>query len=118
MVQSIGGLYSVMLAEEPSVEDYINWLSEEVTGLSDMFSGMNENFATAAIKGALALADNSVDLEAVQVASSEGSADVLPTASGVRKVAWAISRKWWWSFGYDYVLSVIHAQLSKVLSYF
>jgi hypothetical protein len=54
-----------MLVEEPLVEDYLNWLFEEVTGLPDMFSGVNEKLATAAIEGALALAGNSVDLEAV-----------------------------------------------------
>jgi hypothetical protein len=50
-VQSIGGLCSAMSLEEPSVDDYLNWLSAEVTGLSDMFSGVNENFATVAIEG-------------------------------------------------------------------
>jgi hypothetical protein len=117
-VQSIGGLCSVMSAEEPSVEDYLNRLSEEVTGLLDMFSGVNENFATAAIEGALALAGNSVDLEGVQVATSEGGTDVLPAVSGMRKAARAVSKKWWRSFSYKYMLSVIHAQQSKVLSYF
>jgi hypothetical protein len=99
-----------MWAEEPSVEHYLNWLSEEVTGLPDMFSGVNENFATAAIEGAPALAGNLVDLEAVRVAASKGGTDVLPAASGVRKAARAVSKKWWRSFGYDYVLSVICAQ--------
>jgi hypothetical protein len=117
-VQSIGGLCSAMSAKEPSVEDYLNWLSEEVTGLPDMFSGMNENFATTAIDGALALASNSIDLKAVRVAASEGGADVLSTAPGMRKAAQAVSKKWWRSFNYDYMLSVICAQQSKVLSYF
>jgi DNA-binding MarR family transcriptional regulator len=107
-VQSIGSLSSAMSVKEHSVEDYLS--SEEVTGLTDMFSGMNGNFATAVIEGALSLAGNSVDLEAVRVATSKGGTDVLPVASGVRKAAWAVSNKLWWSFGYDYVLSIIHAQ--------
>jgi hypothetical protein len=85
-VQSIGGLCSAMSVKEPSVEDYLNWPSEEVTGLPDMFSGVNENFDTTAIEGALALAGNSVDFEAVRVATSEGGADVLLTVSGVRRL--------------------------------
>jgi hypothetical protein len=79
---------------------------------------MNENFATTAIEGALTLATNSVDLEAVRVATSGGGADVLPAVSGVWKAARAVSKKWWRSFGYDYMLSVICAQQWKVLSYF
>jgi hypothetical protein len=69
--------------KKASVEDY--WLSEEMSSLPDMFCGMNENFATAAIEGALVLAGDSVDLEAVWVAASEGIADVMPAGSGVQK---------------------------------
>jgi hypothetical protein len=65
------------------IKDYLNWLSEEVIGLPDVFSGVNENFATAVIEGALTLAGNSVNLEAVRIAASEASADILPAASGV-----------------------------------
>jgi hypothetical protein len=36
-----------------------------VTSLPDMFCGMDENFATAAIEGALTLAGDSVDFDAV-----------------------------------------------------
>jgi hypothetical protein len=61
----ISGLCSPMPAEEPSVEDYLRWLSDEIFGLPDMFSDVNENFATAAIKGALAMAGNSIDLDVV-----------------------------------------------------
>jgi hypothetical protein len=117
-VQNIGGLCSLMSMEEPSTEDYLNWLSEEVAGLPDMLCGINKNFATAAIKGALALAGGLVDLDAMQVAASEGGADVLPARSSVRKAARVVSMTWWRSFGYDYVLSVIYAQQAKVLSCF
>jgi hypothetical protein len=93
---TIGGLCSPMLVEEPSVKDYLNWFSEEVTGLPS----------------------DSVDFDVVRVAASEGGVDVLPTGSSVRKVARAVSKKCWRSFGYDYVLSVIHAQQTEVLSCF
>jgi hypothetical protein len=65
-----------MLVEEPSAEDYLRWLSEEAFGLPDMFSSMNENFAAAAIEGALAMARDSVDLDIVRVAASESGVDV------------------------------------------
>jgi hypothetical protein len=84
-VQSIGGLCLMMPAEEPSIKDYLNWLSEEVSGLPDMFGNVNENFATAAIEGALMLASDSIDLEVVWTAASKAGVDILPTASGVRK---------------------------------
>jgi hypothetical protein len=70
-VQSIRGLCLTMLAGEPSIEDYLNWLFEDVSGLPNMFSGVNENFATAAIEGALSLAGDSVDLEVVQTGASK-----------------------------------------------
>jgi chromosome segregation ATPase len=82
-VRTIGGLCSPMSMEEPSTEDYLNRLSEEVAGLPDMFCGVNENFATSAIEGALALAGGSIDLDAVRVAASEGGTYVLPAGSSM-----------------------------------
>jgi hypothetical protein len=117
-VQTIEGLCSPMSMMEPLVEDYLNWLSEQVVGLPDMFCDVNENFATAAIEGALALVSDSVDLDVMRVAASEGDTDVLPTVSSMQKAARAISKKWWHSFSYDYVLSVIRAQQAQVLSCF
>jgi chromosome segregation ATPase len=57
-IQSISGLCLTVSAEKPSVEDYLNWLSKEVSGLPDVFSGVNENSAAAAIEGALTLASD------------------------------------------------------------
>jgi hypothetical protein len=54
----------------------------------------------------------------MQVAAFEGGVDVLPTGSSMQKDARAVSKKWWHSFGYDYVLSVIHTQQVEVLSCF
>jgi hypothetical protein len=54
-----------MHAEVPLVEDYLCWLSDEISGLPDMLSGVNENFPTAAIEGALAMAGDSIDHDIV-----------------------------------------------------
>jgi hypothetical protein len=54
-----------MPVEEPSIEDYLRRLSEEVFGLPDMFSSVNENFPTATIEGALAIAGDLVNLDAI-----------------------------------------------------
>jgi hypothetical protein len=106
-VQSIGGLCSMMLMEKPSAEDYLAWLSEEVSGLSDVLSGVNDNFATS-----------SIDPKAVRAAASEADTNISTAASGIQKAARAVLKKWWHSFGYDYVLSAIRAQQMKVFSYF
>jgi hypothetical protein len=63
--QAIRGLCSPMAEGEPSSVDYLRWLSTEISGLLDMFGGVNENFATATVEGALAIAGDSVDLDAV-----------------------------------------------------
>jgi hypothetical protein len=99
-----------MPAEEPSSEDYLRRLSEEVSGLPSVFSGVNENFSSAAIEGALVMAEDSVDLDAVRGAAAKGGVDVLPARPDLRKVAGVISKKWSRSFGYDCVLSVICAK--------
>jgi hypothetical protein len=93
-VQTIGGLCSPVPIEEPSVEDYLHWLSDEVSDLPSMFSGVNENFASYAIEGALAIAGDSVDLHAVQNAAGEGGTDILPTRPSVQSAAQAVSKKW------------------------
>jgi hypothetical protein len=93
-VQIIGGLCSLMPTEEPSVEDYLRWLSDEISGLPDMFNDVNENFATTAIEGALAMAGDLIDLDVVRGTATKGGADVLPTGSDVRRVARAVSKKW------------------------
>jgi hypothetical protein len=62
---AIGGLCSLMFEGEPSFVDYLRLLSTEISGLPDMFGGVNENFATATVKGALTMAGDPVDLEAV-----------------------------------------------------
>jgi hypothetical protein len=82
-----------------------------------MFSGMNENFATAAIEGALLMAEDSVDLDDVWGAATEIDAVFFPAGHNIRRAAWAVSKKWWRSFGCDYVLAAIRANHEKVLVY-
>jgi hypothetical protein len=76
--QAIGGSCSPMPKGEPSVVDYLRWLSTEIFGLPDMFDGVNENFATITIEGALTMAGDSVDLEVMQDGTVCSGADVLP----------------------------------------
>jgi hypothetical protein len=116
-VQTIGGLCLQLSTEEPSVEDCLRRLSEEITGLPDMFSGVNENFATTAIEEALAMAGDSVDLDIVRGTTVKSGADVLPIGHNEQRAARAVSKKWWHSFGYDYVLVAIRANHEKVLFY-
>jgi hypothetical protein len=76
--QAIGGLCSPMPEVELLAADYLRWLSTEISGLPDVFGGVNENFATATVKGALAMAGDSVDLEAMWDAAVLSGADILP----------------------------------------
>jgi hypothetical protein len=55
-VQSIGGLCLAMPEGEPSVVDYILWLTAEVTDLPEVFAGVSENFISATVEGTLAVA--------------------------------------------------------------
>jgi hypothetical protein len=114
----IGSLCSSMPTEEASVEDYLRWLSNEISSLPDKISSVNENFATAAMEGALATAGDSIDLDVVRGTATVGGADVLLAGSDVQRVTRAVSKKWWRPFGYNYVLSIIHAKQEEVLVYF
>jgi hypothetical protein len=76
--QAIRGLCSPMPEGEPSAVDYIRWLSTEISGFPDMFGGINENFATAAVEGALTMAGDFVDLEAMRDAVASSCADIWP----------------------------------------
>jgi hypothetical protein len=44
--------------------------------------------------------------------------DVLSAGPDMWRAARAVSTKWWRSFGYNYVLSIIHAKQEEVLGYF
>jgi hypothetical protein len=55
-----------------------------------LFGGINKIFATATVEGALAMAGNSIDLEAMQDAAVSSIADVLLTGEmcGGLRVQW------------------------------
>jgi hypothetical protein len=91
--QTIGGLCSPLPEGEPSATDYLRWLSLEISGLPNMFGGVNENFVTAAVEGALMMARDSVDLDALQSTATESGADVLPIEHDVRRAVCAVSEK-------------------------
>jgi hypothetical protein len=76
-VQSIGSLFSPMPEGEPSVADYIRWLSIEVTCLPEVFAGINENFISTMLDGTLVMARGSVNLAALQASATDSSADIL-----------------------------------------
>jgi hypothetical protein len=113
--QTIGGLCSLMPEGEPSAADYLHWLSTEISGLPDMFGGVNENFVTATIEGTLMMVGDSVDLDALQSAAAKSGANVLPTERDVLRATRAVSKKWWHSFGYDYVVAGVRATYKKAL---
>jgi hypothetical protein len=47
---------------------------------------------------------------------TESGTDVLPAGPDIRRAARAVSKKWWRSFGYDYVLATIRAKHEEVLT--
>jgi hypothetical protein len=62
-------------------------------------------------KGALVMAGESVDLDALQDAATDSGANILPAEHYVWRVAHVVLKKWWRSFGYDYVMDAIHTRL-------
>jgi hypothetical protein len=79
--------------------------------------GVNENFATAAIEGALKMTRDSIDLRSLQVAVAESGACILPAECSVWRAARVVSKNWWHSYGYDYVIAAIHVKHEEVLVY-
>jgi hypothetical protein len=69
-IQSIKGLCSLP-ESEPSVVDYICWLSTKVTGLPEVFAGVNENFIFVTIEGAPVIAGGSIALAALQASAAD-----------------------------------------------
>jgi uncharacterized protein with HEPN domain len=113
-IQVIGGLCSTMYEVVPSGADNIHWISTEMAGLREMFTSVNENFVSTAIEGALVMARESVDLDAFQDVAPESEPDIFPVDRNVWRAARAVSKKWWRSFGYNYVLAAIRTKLHEV----
>jgi hypothetical protein len=116
-IQNICGLCSPRPESEPSAMDYVRWLFTEVTGLPEVFVGIIENFISATVEGTLVMARDSVDLAALQTMAAGSGAEILPTRRDVRKATRAVSKKWWCSFGYDYVLAAIQSKFREVITH-
>jgi hypothetical protein len=82
-----------------------------------MFAGINEIFISVVVEGALLMVGDSVDLDALKTVATDIRVDILPAGRDVRNIMWAVSRKWWCSFGYDYVLATIQAKFSEVIGH-
>jgi hypothetical protein len=67
-----------MPKSEPSIMDYIHWLSVEVIGLQEVFASVNEKFFSATVKGTFVLVGDSIDLAAMQTVLADSGADILP----------------------------------------
>jgi FtsZ-binding cell division protein ZapB len=93
-VQNIEGLCSAMPTREPSVANYIHWLSAEVTSLPEVFAGVNENFVSITVEGTLVMARGSVDLAALQASTADSRVDILPVEQDVQKMTRVVSKKW------------------------
>jgi hypothetical protein len=113
-VQGIRGLCSSVPEVGSSAMDYIRWLSTEVAGVPKMFVGVNDNFISVAVEGALKMAGESVDPDTLRDAASESGVDILPMGRDVRRVVHAMSQKWWCSFGYNFVLAATHTKLCEI----
>jgi hypothetical protein len=96
-----------MLEGDPSAVNYIRWLSVEVGHLPKVFVGVNENFISTTVEGALAMVDDSVDLDAIQDVVAASGADILPVERDVWRAAHAVAQNWWRCFGCDYVLDAL-----------
>jgi hypothetical protein len=44
---------------------YLRWFSAELSGLPEMFAGVNENFVSTAVEGTLVMVGSSIDLGAL-----------------------------------------------------
>jgi hypothetical protein len=52
----------------------------------------------------------------LQAVATDGGVDILPIEQDVRRAVRAVSKKWWQSFGYNYVLTTIHTTLHEVIA--
>jgi hypothetical protein len=113
-VQVIRGLCTLISVPNHLPVEYIWWLSMAVAGLPEMFAGVNENFVSATVEGALVVIGESIDLDAFQDVVAESRAYILPADRDVRRAARALSKKWWRSFGYNYVMAAIRTKIHEV----
>jgi hypothetical protein len=67
-----------MPEDEPSIADYIHWLTAEVTSLLAVFVGVNKNFVSATVEGTLVMVGGFIDLAALQASTTNSGVDNLP----------------------------------------
>jgi hypothetical protein len=60
------------------------------------------------------MAGESDDLDAFQDVAAESRPGILPVDRDVWRAARAVSKKWWCSFGYNYVLDAIRTKFCEV----
>jgi hypothetical protein len=92
MSKAFGAPCSPVSEDEPSARDYMRWLAAKVASLPEVFAGVNENFVSVAIEGALWMAGDSVDMDALQTSTAviagrmscwgSETCEELPRASG------------------------------------
>jgi hypothetical protein len=97
--------------------DYICWLSAEVTSLSEVFAGVNENFVSATVEGTLVMVGDSIDFATMQTMAADSRACIVQVERDMRRATCAVSKKWWRSFNYEYVLGAIRAKLREVITH-
>jgi hypothetical protein len=70
-------IYSPLFGDNPSIVDYMHWFAVELPSLSDVLAGVNENFVSARLERALAMAGDSGYLAVLQAFAVDGGVDVL-----------------------------------------
>jgi hypothetical protein len=76
---------------------------------------VNEIFISAAVKGTLMMDGGSVDLVALQTSVADSKENILPAEQDVWRATRTVWKKWWCSFGYNYVLAaILQAKLRKI----
>jgi hypothetical protein len=117
-IQIIGGLCSPISMEEPSVEHYLNYLSEEVAALLDMFCGVNKFLPLLRLKGLLYWWVILLTLKLCGLQPPKAARMFCPLDRAIKILPVLFQKSGGTLPEYDYVLSVIHTQQAKVLSYF
>jgi hypothetical protein len=112
---------SIALAESasgaPSADDYLRWLKSEVNNaLSEVFAGVNENFASVALEGVLHMlrGHDSIDLDTLQRVASVCGTTAFPAPRDVKKTLRVIAEVWWRTLGYREALSIARTKLREV----
>jgi hypothetical protein len=77
-IQSLGGFCSLILNCEPSIGDYVRWLSTEVACLPERCLPMSTRILSQSRSRVLVMAGDSIDLAALQASAADSGADIVP----------------------------------------